>query len=299
MTKTRLNLRMVVIITCLAVAALFSGCNEDENSGSNNGACKITYCPGLHSNGETYTQTKKAGKCITFKDAIYTREGYTQLCWSKNENGSSSDFYPNDEYWSDEDLTLYPYWEDENYKATGIHYKMPANVSAIFKIEEPSLWNNQEVKIIKIGEYYFTSIDALILGEIIRERYFKLENDEWQEYERHIGADLPPIWIKTGYKWDYKNVNGRVFEAIVAEDVYFIVKDLVPDGKETVAGVLCNRYVICKQEITQMWCSTFLIDPITKLLFKITLTIDDVVDSTFEVTSWDTSVTGFGGIDLP
>jgi len=112
MTKRRFILRNVFAIAiCLAGITMLSGCIDDENG---DGDYTIQYRPGAHSSGQNYSQSKKTGEPVTLRDVTYTRSGFTQAGWSTSEDGDSWDYDLHDDYWDDSNVTLYPYWEDEN-----------------------------------------------------------------------------------------------------------------------------------------------------------------------------------------
>ena len=103
---------MAAIVACLAVTAMFSGCDDDDENGKD--GYTVEYRAGAHSSGQTYTQTKPAGEPVTLRDATYTRSGFTQTGWSTGKKGDSWDYDLKEDYWDDADITLYPYWDDEN-----------------------------------------------------------------------------------------------------------------------------------------------------------------------------------------
>ena len=294
MLVSRINLRIVAaIIVCLAGMAMLSGCDEDEDNGK--GEYTIEYRPGLFSSGPTYTQVKKAGVDVMLRDTTYTRGGFRHVGWSRTENGEDWNFDFDVEYWDDADIILYPHWRYDN-----PHYKLPTNVRAEYVEEDATGISNMKVTAIKIGDHYFSStVSAFFGGSLIPQKYYKPENGRWQEYERFVSDGVPSIWMKTSYSSDEaKWAEGKVFRGLVSEDVIFEVRTRLPVGKETIAGVECDKYVIT-QSYVQTWRYTFLFDPVSRVNFHVGLVIDGVASSKIEVTGWDTSVTGFGGIVLP
>ena len=294
MTKKSFYLRNVAMTICLAAMAMFSGCEKDKDKEKGGGEYTIEYRPGTHSSGESYTQTKKAGKEIILRDATYTRGGFKQLGWTMDENNSKKYFSAGDTYYDDESLILYPYWQ-----YVSPHYVMPTNVKAEYIEEESTGISNMKVTAIKLGDYYFTSTVAAFFEGIIFQKYYKPEGDVWQEYERGLADGVPPTWIKTPYTHDRQGVEGRVFRSLVADDVIFEIANRIPDGKETIVGIQCNKYVISPPAFGQQWDYTFLFDPVSRLNFKVGLVIDDIAESVYEVKVWDASVTDFGVPDLP
>ena len=93
----------------LILGLVLSGAGCDINSDYT-----IEYRPGAHSSGENYSQTKMAGESATLRGETYTRDGFTQTGWSTSQNGDNQDYDLNDIYLDDNDITLYPFWKDNN-----------------------------------------------------------------------------------------------------------------------------------------------------------------------------------------
>lgn len=78
----------------------------------------ITYRPGTYGTGSVQTQSKIAGRSATLKNAIFTREGYTQAAWSTWADGHSWNYNLGGSYSTDANITLYPYWKANEYTVT-------------------------------------------------------------------------------------------------------------------------------------------------------------------------------------
>ena len=285
----RLNLRKVAaIVACLAVTAIFSGCDKDDEKGD----YTIKYSPGTHSSGDNYSQAKTAGKDVTLRDVTYTRVGYKQTGWSKKENGSSKDYSLKDTYTDDADIELFPFWKEGDDDDDDEEYNLPTNVKFTRETEG---WGTIIYHThIKIGENYywkrvFFSTDA---GKnLVAEFYLKQNNNgTWTKYGKsYIEGDNPNWSLYTDRPYSASEKIGEVnseflsFMEIWASHIIGATKG----GKQTIAGVSTDIYTTSNGTVLNY-------DPVTKLVFKVTSS-----DSRSEVTSWDTSVTSFGGIALP
>lgn len=73
----------------------------------------ITYKPGTSGSGSQQTQSKPAGSSVKLKGAIFTRDHYTQVGWSRTDGGSQA-YALGATYSADADITLYPVWKASN-----------------------------------------------------------------------------------------------------------------------------------------------------------------------------------------
>ena len=290
MVKRRLNLRKVAMIAFLAVTSMmFSSCDKDK------GDYTIKYSPGTHSSGENYSQAKKKGESVTLRDVTYTRNGFTQTGWSKKEDGSTKDYNLKGTYSEDADITLFPFWKVGNDPDDGDgdgdgdgdkKFTLPTNVKIVY--EQSGSAGNVTTTAIRIGnDYYWKNVLA---GGLTMEYYMKHNNGSWKKYEKNNVAPPPyDNWndgsaITIAMKDNAVEKDFLNFMASEAFNVY--MKTATKDGKETIAGVSTDIYTYSS--------FVFYHDPVTKLFFKVTTSSD-----TYEVKSWDKSVTSFGGIDLP
>ena len=78
--------------------------------------CNIVYTPGEFGVGQEVVESVQKGETFNAKDAIFTRDGYTQAGWSFTDGGYKiysllQNFIP-----AEGDLVLYPYWIKNEYK---------------------------------------------------------------------------------------------------------------------------------------------------------------------------------------
>ncbi len=76
----------------------------------------ITYDPGAYGtaiNDDAVYDKKKKGYSIGFSDALFTREGYTQIGWSKTDGSATADYSFTATYGKDQDITVYPVWQQD------------------------------------------------------------------------------------------------------------------------------------------------------------------------------------------
>ena len=72
----------------------------------------VTYKPGANGSGTQQTATKTHDVGLVLKDALFTRDGYTQTGWSVSDGGSII-FSCGVVYTANASITLYPYWTGE------------------------------------------------------------------------------------------------------------------------------------------------------------------------------------------
>ena len=75
----------------------------------------VTYKPGANGKGNETSHEKTYGTALTLKDALFTRDGYSQSGWNTKENGSGTSYKLKASYTSNASLTLYPEWTAETY----------------------------------------------------------------------------------------------------------------------------------------------------------------------------------------
>ena len=73
----------------------------------------VTYNPGANGTGDRTTVNKEYDKALELQGALFTRLGYTQVGWSKVDGGEM-DYSLNAIYEQNEELTLYPVWEERS-----------------------------------------------------------------------------------------------------------------------------------------------------------------------------------------
>ena len=277
----RLNLRNVAaIVACLAVTAIFSGCDKDEK-----GDYTIKYSPGTHSSGKDYSQAKNKGESVTLREATYVRVGYTQTGWSKKENGSTKDYNLKGTYEDDADITLFPFWKEGD-DDDDEEYNLPTNVKIIYELSGSA--GNGTTTAIKIGENYYWKF--VMSNGMTMETYMKHNNGSWTKYEKNNIAPPPyDNWNEGSAitKAMKENAVKHDFLNFMASDAFYVfMKTATKGGKETIAGVSTDIYTYSS--------FVFYHDPVTKLFFKV-ITSSDV----YVVSSWDKTVTSLGITGLP
>lgn len=83
---------------------------------------RITYKSGDLLVAEDIIDYKNLTQNYTVKEALFTKDGYKQVGWSVNSDGSTNDFNFNDIYALDENLVLYPIWSKYNFTFNNLNY---------------------------------------------------------------------------------------------------------------------------------------------------------------------------------
>ncbi len=174
--------------------------------------------------------------------------------------------------------------EDDEYTPPVVEpvYNLPTNL----KVEYTDSSFNYVA--IKIGDDYFQSFE---MYGIIEYTYFKKNGNVWDCYYRD---NYTTEWTKgSNTEADREDIESNVFDFIVNKsDV-----DFEKTGTDTILGktvdVLFEDTSFGDYTITE----TVYRDATTGLVFKVVQVVNDT-DITYEVTSYDTTVTSFG-IDLP
>lgn len=95
----------------------------------------VTYNAGKDGKGDTKTVNKVKADDLTLENALFTRDGYTQIGWA-TEDGGKKVYELGEKYTEDKAITLYPVWEknttsdnkDNNGKNDNVSDKNNANV---------------------------------------------------------------------------------------------------------------------------------------------------------------------------
>ena len=277
---------------------MFSGCDEEHDDRE----YTIEYRPGAHSSGENYSQTKQAGEPVMLRDVTYVRSGFTQTGWSTAENGANLDFSLNETYWDDRNITLYPFWweDDAGSGSNEFTHNLPANVRMEYETKDGTGLTNAKVAAIKISDTYFASSVAAIFPDWTVQMYFAPDDKStWTKYTRLIVLPLIGAWELRNHGNNVRNVHKDIFGFMVDDENHILIRNRTPVGKETIAGVQCNKYEFTAQLFGQTYRYTLCHDPVTNMFFYVEAVLDEAAWSRHTVTTWDTSVSGFGGIDLP
>ncbi|MDR3318405.1 MAG: hypothetical protein LBS99_03125 [Clostridiales bacterium] len=162
-------------------------------------------------------------------------------------------------------------------------YTLPTNVKAVRNA------SGITYTAIKIGDDYYGSYEygSTVMAEV----FYKHNAGVWTEYEKTYSSWEPSGETYNASEMAYEVEGTYLFDFMT--DSYYL-EDLAPAGTDTVAGVAVNVYT---GNLYGMGTVTYYIDPVSKLLFKETMT--GSLAYNYEVTLWDTTVTGFGAIVLP
>ena len=91
------------------------GYNASQQLQLQNKTYTVTYAPGANGTGDSKTANKEHNRYLELEGALFTRLGYTQVGWSKLDGGEK-DYGLESIYEQNEDLTLYPVWQErDNY----------------------------------------------------------------------------------------------------------------------------------------------------------------------------------------
>ena len=319
MAKKRLNLRKVVAIAiCLAGFTVFSGCDKEKDPNENGNA----------------EGTPKAVMNFT----ATAGDGQVSLSWNvPSDNGGSeiTSYEVTRDNWANKETKtasqLSHIYNDltngtqYTFKVRAINAKgagaestatatptagggsavydlalLPENVSVTLGFTTAQI--TFYYYFIKIGkDYYKHEPDR---SNDTYEIYLKHNNGTWTEYRRTPSGDWT---LKTTF--NSTTIVERLFSLHTSEKCFFFqlftpeasakenYSEATGSGSETIAGVMCSKrdYEDDFQKITYWYGDTY------DLFFKMDAKYKNApnASSVMEVTKWDTSVTGFGGIDLP
>jgi hypothetical protein len=319
MTKKNFNLRNVVAIAiCLAVTTMFSGCEKDKDSNENNNA------EGTPKAVMNFTATAGNGQVSLSWDAPSDNGGseitgyeVTKDNWANKETKTASQL---SHIYNDlTNGTQYTFKvraiNANGAGAEGTATAMPTSGGGTEVYDLTLLPENVSVKlgyvtpqitfyyyIIKIGkDYYRHEPDR---SNDTYEIYLKHNNGTWTEYRRTPSG----TWTQKE-TFNSTTIVNRLFSLHTSEKCFFYelftpessarenYSEATDSGSETIAGVMCSKrdYEDDFQKITYWYSDTY------KLFFKMDFKFENQPTLSYgmEVTKWDTSVTGFGGIDLP
>lgn len=85
----------------------------------------VTYAPGANGTGNASTVIKGKGAALTLQEALFTRDGYTQIGWALSENAATVDYALGAKYDADAATTLYPVWRDDHIHLEHIEAVLP------------------------------------------------------------------------------------------------------------------------------------------------------------------------------
>jgi hypothetical protein len=289
---------MAAIVACLAVTAIFSGCEEEDEPQSGDKQI-ITFCFAelsvygyIDEDAKTISVEVSKGTDVTalvpeidvsddatVSPASGVAQNFTNpvIYTVTAKNGSTAKYTVtvtvNDNF--------YEFW-----------YKLPENVSIEFFERDDYL--TVTYTFIKVGNNYFYEDN---LGDLAcNQRYLKYNNGVWSEYAKKILAGITTLpWTLAGTKddpdWIHEIVVRGYLSFVAAYDDIDLDKRATNLGNEMIAGVQTTKY--------RYGVYTFNRIPEFNLFFKKTNDPGGEFNLHYEVTKWDTTVTGFGDIDLP
>lgn len=85
----------------------------------------ISFEPGANGTGSASSAIKNKNTDLILPDAIFTREGYTQIGWASAENATTAEYDLGATYISNASATLYPVWKDMHTNLKHIDYLAP------------------------------------------------------------------------------------------------------------------------------------------------------------------------------
>jgi len=179
---------------------------------------------------------------------------------------------------------------DDTISDPDVKYILPKNFS--FKYNYYVNGNlSSSTYTVKIGNEFYSKQEITGLG--VWHFYLKYTgNNVWEQWEKSERGGQG--WQNTGTlpKKDALdkiggNSTNTMLGFMTSEVSNVKINGKTKSGTEVIAGVTCDKYALDD--------GTYYYDPVTKLFFK----TDYSPTSLYEVTSWDTSVTNFAGVELP
>ena len=155
----------------------------------------VTYKPGANGNGTQLTATKTYDVGLVLKDALFTRDGYTQTGWSTSDGGSII-YSCGVVYTANAAITFYPYWTANTYTVT---YKPGANGSGSQKTDT------------KTGGVALTLCDAIFTRDGYTQTGWAKSDggdkvyDLGASYAVNESVTLYPYWTVNTYTVTYYN----------------------------------------------------------------------------------------------
>jgi hypothetical protein len=319
MTKSILKMRNVVAIAiCLVGMTMFSGCDKDKDPNGNNNA------EGTPKSVMNFIATAGDGQVSLSWNAPSDNGGseitgyeVTMDNWANKENKTASQL--SHIYNGLTNGTQYTFKvrainaKGAGAESTATTTPTAGGGSAVYDLS--LLPENVSVTLgyttvpmtfyyyfIKIGkDYYKHEPDR---SNDTYEIYLKHNNGTWTEYRRTPSG----TWTQKE-TFNSTTIVNRLFSLHTSEKCFFYelftpessarenYNEATGSGSETIASVMCSKrdYEDDFQKITYWYSDTY------KLFFKMDFKFKNqpALSYVMSVTKWDTSVTGFGGIDLP
>ena len=294
MTKSRFSLRNVVKIgvACLAVCMMFSSCGKESSDK------KITAFS-FSSPSATGVIDEKAKTIIvevpneTNVTALVPTIAVSEKATVSPASGVAQNFTSPVTYTvTAEDGSTADYKVTVK-KGTGggddglfkdAKFSLPKNVRITYECTAGGITTS--TVFIRIGNNFYRDTEVPDLGNT--RIYLKHTGTNWQRWEhsRYGGWNHGETLDAEGVIEEIGGYGNNMLNFMTFDARYVAISGRTKDGTEAVAGVMCDKYVIADRTLYH--------SPVFNLFLK-----DVWSPAIYEVKSWDTTVTSFGGIDLP
>jgi hypothetical protein len=307
MFKRSFKLRNVakIGVACLAVTAIFSGCEEEEPQSGDRQIIAFSFdvppADGkIDEEAKTISVSVPNGTVVTAlvpeitvsdNATVSPRSGVAQnftnpvIYTVKAEDGSTEEYTVTVKAGAGGD-------DDGLFKDA--KFNLPENVSIKFESTAGGL--TTKMTFVKIGNDFYGISDLSSMSLGVSYQYLKYNGTNWQTWEKRVATygghdwEIGETLTATEVVEAIGGLGQNMLNFMTFEASYVSINGKPKSGTEAVAGVMCDKYVITEYGST----CTYYHDPVTKLFFKV-----DWGDTLYVVTSWNATVTDFGDIDLP
>ncbi len=167
-----------------------------------------------------------------------------------------------------------------------VYYTMPENLKIVYTYGMAGSISYTNT-VIKIGDDYYKQEASS--GIVTEELFFRKNGSAWDVYRKSYGESE---WQKDSSQESERNyVESDIFDFIVDDADVTDYSDAVKGGQESIAGRTTDVY-------TQYSNTVYNKDTLTGLILKYSITSQGYAIE-YVVTSFDTTVTAFTGIELP
>ncbi|MBE6382072.1 MAG: hypothetical protein E7049_03540 [Lentisphaerae bacterium] len=178
----------------------------------------VTYKPGANGTGSQQSATKTGGVALKLKDAIFTRDGYTQTGWSTSDGGAKV-YDLGASYTANKAVSFYPYWSVNTYTIT---YKPGASGSGAQQVVTKT-----HAVTLALKDAIFTRSGYTQTGWSTSDGGAKAY-DLGASYTANAAVILYPYWIANTYTVTYKpgaNGTGTQQTATKTHDETLVLKN--------------------------------------------------------------------------
>ena len=178
------------------------------------------------------SQTKKHNENITLSSTIPTKDGYTFLGWSTDENSTVPEYFPGDIYSENKGLTLYAVWEEIKVETGCISglVQTSGNDSDKIIFEFIDVDNEDNIYTTEIdGDTSSYDLDSLASGNYIMK--ISKNNHVTREYEVTIGENNVNLDIQLNLIGDI-NGDGKITLLDYTQVLRHVKKTSTLDGYE-------------------------------------------------------------------